>query len=50
MALPHQKRLELPHEPWDKVALVYRRQLIRTFEELMRAEAIFAGPSLYADR
>ena len=33
---------------WEDLDPRYRQQLVDTFEELMRAEVIFAGPSLYS--
>lgn len=33
---------------WDEVPLEHKVQLIKTFDELIKAEAVFPGSSLYA--
>jgi len=43
------QRKEMLSTRWEDVAVEYRRTLVGTFDELLRAEVIFPGPSLYAD-
>jgi hypothetical protein len=43
------RRYMIADYAWDQVDFKYRQQLVRTFEELGRAEVIFPGPSLYAE-
>jgi hypothetical protein len=43
-------RLDMPRQlPWEEVDWTYRRLLVQTFDEMLRSELIFPGPSLYAD-
>jgi hypothetical protein len=43
---PEQKREK---QNFSDLSLEYRIQLIRTFDEMLRAGLIFGGPSLYAE-
>jgi hypothetical protein len=42
-------RTVVPEVPFDEVPLQYKVQLIKTFDELIKAEVVFPGPSLYAE-
>ena len=38
----------VPTMTWDEVPFEYKVQLIKTFDELVKSEVVFPGPSLYA--
>jgi hypothetical protein len=38
-----------PRRPWDESSEDYKKRLVDTFYELLQAELIFPGPSLYAE-